>query len=505
MKRLIISIICFVALCSSATAQLSDKQQIKKLNAVYELIRDSYVDDVSLEPLVQEAIIATFKELDPHSKYLTKEEMESSKKRLHGEFAGIGINYIIHNDTLVVRSTMNNSPAQKADIRPNDRITAVNGQCIVGLSVDAISEHLKGEVGSNLTLRVERRGVDMPFCEELKREIIEQSAIGAAFRIGDVGYISVESFSKRVAGEFLSAYKSLGDIKSLVVDLRDNGGGDLSSALDVCDLFLPKDKLVSILHILCDIAETIEYSSIVVLFDKIDEFQRINADINKITDFCLEILTDTDLLLSNKISIVFSLWSEIKRSLNSRGVRFDKFSDIDVQLSDEGLVKLLNKRLAYFSNDVVTFDSLIPYENSRKDILFVADKSPRTLIKLLNEIYICDFANETNIFEEKSISKGLILFCKKFDYESLLSKGRNDLISWINKLLRVRQHKFTTQMILESLALSLKNAQRYITEMEKIGLIKLLDETTADGQNVYKVEDHRIRYLISKGIISLDD
>lgn len=244
MKRLIISIICFVALCSSATAQLSDKQQIKKLNAVYELIRDSYVDDVSLEPLVQEAIIATFKELDPHSKYLTKEEMESSKKRLHGEFAGIGISYIIHNDTLVVRSTMDNSPAQKADIRPNDRITAVNGQCIVGLSVDAISEHLKGEVGSNLTLRVERRGVDMPFCEELKREIIEQSAIGAAFRIGDVGYISVESFSKRVAGEFLNAYKSLGDINSLVVDLRDNGGGLITSSINLTSLFLNKGDVI---------------------------------------------------------------------------------------------------------------------------------------------------------------------------------------------------------------------------------------------------------------------
>lgn len=268
---------------------------------------------------------------------------------------------------------------------------------------------------------------------------------------------------------------------------------------------LPKDKLVSILHILCDIAETIEYSSIVVLFDKIDEFQRINADVNKITDFCLEILTDTDLLLSNKISIVFSLWSEIKRSLNSRGVRFDKFSDIDVQLSDEGLVKLLNKRLSYFSNNIVTFESLIPYENSRKDILFVADKSPRTLIKLLSEIYICDFSNEKNSFDEKSISKGLILFCKKFDYESLLSKGRNDLISWINKLLRIRQHTFTIQMMLEPLALNSKNAQRYIIEMEKIGLIKLLDETAPDGQNVYKVEDHRIRYLISKGVISLDD
>ena len=139
MKHLVISIIGLVVFCSSATAQLTDKQQISKLNFVFEHIRDNYVDDVSLEPLVQEAIIATFKELDPHSKYLTKEEMEASKMRLRGEFAGIGINYIIHNDTLVVRSTIENSPARDGAILPNDRITAINAQSIIGLSTDSIA------------------------------------------------------------------------------------------------------------------------------------------------------------------------------------------------------------------------------------------------------------------------------------------------------------------------------------------------------------------------------
>ena len=139
MKRFVISIIGLVVFCSSATAQLTDKQQIAKLNSVYEHIRDNYVDDVSLEPLVQEAIIATFKELDPHSKYLTKEEMESAKARLRGKFAGIGINYIMHNDTLVVRNTMDDSPARSSAILPNDRITAINSQSIIGLTTDSIT------------------------------------------------------------------------------------------------------------------------------------------------------------------------------------------------------------------------------------------------------------------------------------------------------------------------------------------------------------------------------
>ena len=182
MKHLVISIIGLVVSCSIATAQLTDKQQIAKLNSVYEQIRDNYVDDVSLEPLVQEAIIATFKELDPHSKYLTKEEMETSKKRLRGEFAGIGINYTVHNDTLVVRSTITNSPAQRKGIQSNDRITAINDQNIVGLSTDSIATLLKGSTGSLASLRVERRGTNEPLEIDLKRELIEQSSISAALR-----------------------------------------------------------------------------------------------------------------------------------------------------------------------------------------------------------------------------------------------------------------------------------------------------------------------------------
>lgn len=244
MKRFVISIIGLVVFCSSATAQLTDKQQIAKLNSVYEHIRDNYVDDVSLEPLVQEAIIATFKELDPHSKYLTKEEMESAKARLRGKFAGIGINYIMHNDTLVVRNTMDDSPARSSEILPNDRITAINSQSIIGLTTDSLTTLLKGEAGTSLKLRVERRGFVDPLEIDLRRNLINQSAIGAAFRFGDVGYIAIESFTRPLTANFYSAYNNLGDIKSLVIDLRDNGGGLISAAIDLTSLFLNKGDVI---------------------------------------------------------------------------------------------------------------------------------------------------------------------------------------------------------------------------------------------------------------------
>ena len=128
MKRLLISIIGIALWCASASAQLAEQQQIQKLNYVYQQIRNNYVDDVPLEPLVEEAINATLRQLDPHSTYLTREQMTSLRTRLCGKFAGIGIEYIIHNDTPVVWSIIPNSPAERAKLRINDRITRVDSK-----------------------------------------------------------------------------------------------------------------------------------------------------------------------------------------------------------------------------------------------------------------------------------------------------------------------------------------------------------------------------------------
>lgn len=247
MKRYLILTIGLVFVCLSATAQLTEQQQIQKLNYVYQQIRNNYVDDVPLEPLVEEAIAATIKELDPHSKYLSRDEMSALQTQLRGEFAGIGIKYIVHNDTAVVRTTIDNSPARKANILANDRITHIDNRPVVGLSQDSILVLLRGDIDTKVDLGIVRRGEDKPLNITLRRDNIESSAIGAAFRVGDVGYIAVSTFSKlAVASEFYAAYKALGAIESLVVDLRDNGGGAITSAIDLTGLFLQKgDAIVS--------------------------------------------------------------------------------------------------------------------------------------------------------------------------------------------------------------------------------------------------------------------
>ena len=146
MKRLFLLILSVAAMCFCVSAQNPVKRQIKKLNNIYSFINDNYVDKVDIEPLVEEAIRATLKELDPHSRYITQEEMEEYRNRSLGRFAGIGIRYMLHNDTLVVRKTMDNSPASKAGILTNDRIVAIDEHSIVGDTSLDISALLTGDV-----------------------------------------------------------------------------------------------------------------------------------------------------------------------------------------------------------------------------------------------------------------------------------------------------------------------------------------------------------------------
>lgn len=239
MKRFLISLFALALCCVSVSAQQSKRQLMKKLDRVYQLIENIYVEDTPLEPLAEEAIRATLKSLDPHSQYLTKEEMELSKRHLKGKFAGIGIKYIIHNDTLVVSSVIANSPAEQAHIEPNDRIVAVDDRSIVGSDLATIKSLMSGKAGSHVTLTLLPASSNTPTRLKLRRENIQNTTV-VALRIDSIGYISISTFSKPLASEFYQAYRELGDVKGLVIDLRDNGGGYLTSALDLTSLFLAK-------------------------------------------------------------------------------------------------------------------------------------------------------------------------------------------------------------------------------------------------------------------------
>lgn len=274
------------------------------------------------------------------------------------------------------------------------------------------------------------------------------------------------------------------------------------------------EKILSMIKLLINIAISLGYESIVVLFDKIDEFSDINADINKVAEFTISILTDTDLLYTKKLSIVFSLWSEVKRTLNNRGVRFDKFQDIDIKWRDDDLERIIDKRLKYYSINKavpVTLKSLVPLDSDRRVILYLADGSPRSLLLLLSRFYDeeighGDAVDRFTAFSSATISNGLIAFCRHFDYESLQPSKASDKKNyyiWLGKVLQMKKPFFTVFEVSTVFGVKTTIASRYIAEMEKLGIISPDVTTDSDGNTVYKTLDPRICYLMSRGITSL--
>ena len=271
-----------------------------------------------------------------------------------------------------------------------------------------------------------------------------------------------------------------------------------------------RDRLKEMLDQMIEISYSLGYHSIVVLFDKIDEFKDVNSEVEKVADFAKDILQDTDLLYTKHLSIVFSLWSEVKRSLNKNNVRFDKFKDINIEWRIDDLEKLINKRLAYFSKDKtipVTLETLLPLESDRLQILSLADSSPRSLIRLLSELYYQEEAEDVICFSPLAITKGTMQFCVKFDYCSLQAMkigGKGDLYSWINKVLQIKRHIFTYNDVIDTFSMKKDtNAVKYVNDMLRLELVRELIPLDDQEERTFEVVDPRLKYLISRGITEL--
>jgi len=148
---------------------------------------------------------------------------------------------------------------------------------------------------------------------------------------------------------------------------------------------ITRTQLKQILDELLDIIKTLEFNNTVILFDKIDEFQELQQDITKISEFTREILTDTELLLNDQFAIGFSLWSELKIEL-AKVVRFDKFESIDIRWKNSDLEPLIDKRIQHFSDKKLAFNSLIENKNDQNEIIKISHNSPRDLISVLGVI-----------------------------------------------------------------------------------------------------------------------
>lgn len=233
---------------SNSVGQIS-QNQTKKLETVLDLINMFYVDSVDDAGIVENTITSLLKELDPHSVYISKDKVQEMNKTLIGAFDGIGITYTIFKDTLYVIRTLKGGPAEKSGIMPGDRIVRIDNENITSkeISEEHIRKLLQGAKGTKLSLEIIRQGEKEIISKELVRDRISINSISAAYKIEDhIAYIKLESFSVNTINELEEISRSFrkSGIQNIILDLRNNGGGYLSTAIRLIDEFMPSDKLI---------------------------------------------------------------------------------------------------------------------------------------------------------------------------------------------------------------------------------------------------------------------
>jgi carboxyl-terminal processing protease len=225
------------------------EQNANKLVSLIDFIEDNYVDSVNKQQLIEDAIASVLKNLDPHSYYMGSEEVALEKERMKGEFSGVGIEFLIMRDSLMVVKTIKDGPSAKAGLQSGDRIVTVNGVEISGkeLDGDKAQKLLKGKQGSEVKVAVMRPGSKGLQEFTIERGSIPIESVTASFMVNDsVGYIKVDRFAEKTYDEFMAAAEKLEDdgCSSLILDLRGNGGGLLNQAAEIVEEFLPEGRTI---------------------------------------------------------------------------------------------------------------------------------------------------------------------------------------------------------------------------------------------------------------------
>lgn len=250
MKRIVLLILVLLPVVSFAQKPTTEPDnsaagQLRKFNQFYTLLSASYVDSVNYSSLIERSITSALEGLDPHSTYLSASDMVAEKSNMDGSFGGIGVEFSILSDTAVVINVVGGSPAQGAGLLSGDRIIAADGKSIVGLGQSKVPPTLRGPRGSRVTLSVVRRGVESPLEFTMVRDVIPIQSIDAAYMVNDsTGYIRLNRFSRTTSAEFADALNSFAGLRGLILDLRGNGGGLLTQAIAVSEVFLDKGNLI---------------------------------------------------------------------------------------------------------------------------------------------------------------------------------------------------------------------------------------------------------------------
>lgn len=227
----------------------NDESPLRKLQFAEVAISNLYVDKVDEERLVENAIRGMLDKLDPHSSYLTPKEVEQSNEPLNGNFEGIGVQFNMIEDTLLVIQPVTNGPSERVGIIAGDRIVSVNDTAIAGvkMSKEEIMKRLRGPKGTKVRLGIVRQGIKDLLKFTVVRDKIPVKSVDATYMIRPgIGYIRIGSFGATTHDEFVESLSRLQQqgMVHLILDLQENGGGYLKAAVDIANEFLEKGDLI---------------------------------------------------------------------------------------------------------------------------------------------------------------------------------------------------------------------------------------------------------------------
>lgn len=243
--RTVFAIIATLFVLPLAAQDNASMQQLQKFAQVFRYLDGLYVDPVEMSPLVESAIVGMLEELDPHSAYIGPEEMKGVNESFEGEFSGIGVEFNVLRDTVIVVNTIAGGPAERVGVMPNDRIVRIDTVNAVGFKQTDVPKHLRGKTGTKVEIDVVRHGEPQQLHFVIVRDKIPLNTVDAAYMAADgIGYIKVNRFGRTTMTEFREVWQKLGKPQKLILDLGGNGGGLLDQAIEMAEFFLPKGALI---------------------------------------------------------------------------------------------------------------------------------------------------------------------------------------------------------------------------------------------------------------------
>ena len=246
---LLLALSAIISLPTSSLAQNSSHAATKKFGTLLNMLDRLYVDSIDMDELVEVAITKMLEELDPHSIYFSEEDLREANEPLDGSFEGVGVQFNIFKDTIMVVSPIAGGPSERLGIRAGDRIVQVEDEHVAGVGVTTkdVIRLLKGPKGSLVKVFIKRDGEKNLLEFNIERDKIPIFSVIAAHMIDEeIGYIKVSRFAKTTLEELRTALEELNSkgMKDLILDLQGNGGGMLRTAINMSDEFLTDDKLI---------------------------------------------------------------------------------------------------------------------------------------------------------------------------------------------------------------------------------------------------------------------